>query len=233
MNECSIDHKTIREWLRAHPDFLRNQPELLAELEIPHQTGTGARSLIEHQVETLRRQKQELNDQLTRLAQIAEQNEQRLRRVHRLTLQLATAATVPAVIEALSAELGSNFGADTVALLLQGSLPDQAPAAAGLRPLPSPLPDWLNELLERGEPVCGRLTQAKRELLFGAQAAAETRSAAVVPLARIGVLAIGAASPDRFQPDMGTLFLGLLGEALTFRLTLDSSDELADSRASA
>jgi len=49
MNDSRPDADAIRAWLREHPDFLLEEPELLAELVVPHPAGTT--SLIERQVE--------------------------------------------------------------------------------------------------------------------------------------------------------------------------------------
>ena len=58
------------------------------------------------------------------------------------------------------------------------------------------------------------------EFLFN-DAAATIRSTALVPLgeqAQYGFLAIGSVDPNRFFPGMGTLFLDLLGEVVSYRL---------------
>ena len=48
---------------------------------------------------------------------------------------------------------------------------------------------------------------------------------AVMPLGELGLLALGSADPDHFQPGMGTLFLKML--AATVSAALTRSQDLA------
>ena len=64
------------------------------------------------------------------------------------------------------------------------------------------------------EPITGRLSAERLQRLFGMEAAERVHSAAVIPLGGTGLLALGSASPDHFQPGMGTLFLKMIGAAV-------------------
>ena len=89
-----------------------------------------------------------------------------------------------------------------------------------------PAADWLiaepagsvafpafDEFFKRGEPLCGRLQQDKLDALFGARAE-QVQSAVLLPIG-VGMLAIGSTDPNRFHPGMGTVFLKLIGEAIS------------------
>src|SRR6202012_5659249 len=65
------------------------------------------------------------------------------------------------------------------------------------------------DFLAHHEPISGRLTHERLQRLFG-QHAGEIRSAAVMPLGELGLLAIGSKDPDHFQPGMGTVFLKMI-----------------------
>ncbi|MBT3060724.1 MAG: DUF484 family protein, partial [Candidatus Thiodiazotropha sp. (ex Lucina pensylvanica)] len=110
----------VAEFLDLHPEFFANRPELLGKIEIPHESGTAV-SLIERQVETLRRQLQESQQQLSELLQVARSNEILQERMHRLTLELIDAATFEEVLNALEDELHDDFKADAVELRLFSS----------------------------------------------------------------------------------------------------------------
>lgn len=220
MREASPDTDAIRQWLRAHPEFLIEHPDLLAELVIPH--ATSAVSLIERQVELLRAENRRLKRRLEQLTAIAAQNERLMQRLHRVSLRLVTSSSITELTRQLRHALGEEFQADAMRLLLKTERlgPDAGatdPGSSILAAWPTPAPDWLEALLDEGVPQCGRLTRAKREQLFG-DSADEIGSAALVPIAEVGLLAIGARSDERFQPDLGTLFLGMLAEALALRL---------------
>jgi uncharacterized protein len=68
------------------------------------------------------------------------------------------------------------------------------------------------EFLQRNEPLCGRLQPDKLQALFG-DASGDVRSSVLLPMAGIGMLAIGSHDANRFHPGMGTVFLRLIAEA--------------------
>ena len=208
-------------WLREHPDFLSRQPELFAELEVPHEAGTS--SLIEKQVDILRSDNRRLKRQLEHLSGVAGENERLMQRLHRMALGLVATDSFDALYRRLHEGLSGDFRADAVCLLLDAETAGKF-TGADIAPLPAKQPDWMQKLLASGTPQCGRLTREKREAVFGAHGA-ELGSAALVPLADRGLLGIGSKSDDRFHPDMGTLFLELLRETLQFRLGLDDPAE--------
>ncbi|MFU8831661.1 MAG: DUF484 family protein [Wenzhouxiangella sp.] len=204
----------VIDWLKAHPDLFIKQPELLDHMNLPH--GAGTASLIERQVERLREDNRVLNEKLKALAGIAGENERLMQRLHQLTLELMTADSPNAFIEQLLEKLGADFQADSVRLHLLAAHPelDSAPAVGVLD---DEHPEWLIQILDQGRTECGRLTRQKLDFLFGDQAE-NLGSAALMPIADIGVLAIGSKAVERFHPGMGTLFLELLGATVRYRL---------------
>jgi hypothetical protein len=86
--------------------------------------------------------------------------------------------------------------------------------------------------LEKGATVCGRLGESKLKYLFGSKSQ-WVQSTALVPLGdggADGMMAIGSSDPARFYPGMGTLFLDLLANVISTRL---SAQEPAEQRRSA
>ena len=67
------------------------------------------------------------------------------------------------------------------------------------------------------EPICGRLHPDKHALLYGMRAE-EIQSSAMLPVAGIGLVAVGSRDANRFFPGMGTLFLRMMGETLAVAL---------------
>lgn len=227
MNDTSIGARQVREWLMEHPDFLAGDPELLVCMEVPHPSGTS--SLLERQVEVLREETRQLKRQLSHLTGVAGENERRMQRLHRLSLELVATSTPTELFRLLVHGLRERFEADGVRLLLRDpeslglDAQDEVIALRSLsRSSPETLPDWLDEILREGQPRCGRLTREKREALFG-ETGAELGSAALLPLGERGLLAIGALDDNRFHPEMGTLFLTLLGQTVEFRLSHETN----------
>lgn len=196
----------VAEYLLSHRDFLARHPEVLGELELPHETGAAV-SLVERQIRVLREQAQNYRRQLQDLIEVARENDHLGRRLHRLTLALIEAGEFDELVNILQDELRDQFKADAVELKLFAADELQAHAA-------EPGPALFREFMTKGKPSCGRLEKAQLDYLFGSQAG-ETGSAALIPLqtpALMGVLAIGSRDAGRFNAGKGIDFLTRLGE---------------------
>lgn len=221
MSELSIreglDAMEVASYLRRHPEFLREFPDLAMALVLPREQGSAA-SLASYQLEVLRDKNRELNRRLQELIEIAHENEALMVRVHTLTLALMRARTLPETASAIVAALTEDFHTDLVRLVLFRADPD-LPAAEWLLAEPagaSALPAF-TEFFRRAEPLCGRVQQDKLDALFGDKAG-EVRSTVLLPVDSIGLLAIGSYDENRFHPGMGTVFLKLIAEAVATAL---------------
>lgn len=209
------EERGVLDYLRRHPDLLLRHPELVRTLQVPHGCG-GAVSLIEYQVESLRRQCHDLRERLGLLVDTARGNEEVAQRLHRLLLGLVESHGLDELFTSLYQGLEEGFGADLVSLRVYAEpvrVEDR-----GLAELLGPDDEdvLLAALFQDGQPVCG---QPRPELLTAlfAERAARVASAAVLPLSigdRRGVLAIGSHNASRFQPSMGTLYLRQLADLL-------------------
>lgn len=221
MSELSVkDGLTAMEvasYLRRHPEFLNEFPDIALALVLPREQGSAA-SLASYQLDVLRDKNRDLNHRLHELIEIAHENEQLMVRVHTLTLALMQAQTLAQTARAVVAALTEDFHTDLVRLVLFRADPE-LPAAPWLIAEPAGAPAFpaFAEFLKRAEPLCGRLQQDKLDTLFGAQADA-VHSAVLLPIGAAGLLAVGSHEPNRFHPGMGTVFLKLIGEAVTAAL---------------
>ncbi|WP_440224893.1 DUF484 family protein [Dokdonella sp. MW10] len=218
MSELSVKEglnaMDVASYLRRHPDFLKEFPDLAINLHVPREQGPAA-SLASYQLEVLRDKNTELSRRLRELIDIAHENEQLMVRVHTLTLALMRATSLPDTVTRVVASLTEDFATDLVRIVLFRTDP-ALPAAdwllvetGGAASLPA-----FAEFLKRGEPLCGRLQQDKLDALFGARAD-EVRSAVLLSIGDIGMLAIGSLDANRFHPGMGTVFLRLIAEAVS------------------
>jgi uncharacterized protein YigA (DUF484 family) len=221
MSELSIreglDAMEVASYLRRHPEFLREFPDLAMALVLPREQGSAA-SLASYQLEVLRDKNRELNRRLQELIEIAHENEALMVRVHTLTLALMRAKTLPETASAVVAALTEDFHTDLVRLVLFRADPE-LPAAEWLLTEPagaSALPAF-TEFFRRAEPLCGRVQQDKLDALFGDKAG-EVRSTVLLPVHSMGLLAIGSYDENRFHPGMGTVFLKLIAEAVATAL---------------
>lgn len=204
-------------WLRRHPGFLKQFPDLALTLVVPRDDGPTA-SLASYQLEVLRDKNRELSRRLSELAGNAQVNERLAVRTHQLTLALMKQANAADTLRAMAASLAEDFNGDRVRIVLFAPVAgleqaDWLQAIALDDPRLAPFRDCLKD----GEPICGRLQAEKHALLYGEQAG-EVQSTALLPLTGVGLIAVGSRDPNRFYPGMGTLFLRMMGEALAVAL---------------
>jgi uncharacterized protein YigA (DUF484 family) len=207
----------VAAWLRRHPAFLKQFPDLALTLVVPREDGPAA-SLASYQLEVLRDKNRELAKRLHELSGNAQENERLAVRTHQLTLALMKQATAAGTARALAASLAEDFHGDLVRMVLfhpveglENSDWLQVIAENDLRL------DGFRDLLGSGEPLCGRLHPDKNALLYGAQVD-DVQSSALLVLPGIGLVAVGSRDGNRFFPGMGTLFLRMMAESLATAL---------------
>ena len=87
MSKKNLDPKQVEEFLLLNPDFLSSNSHILNSIEIVHETG-GAVSLIQKQVEMLRRNYESTSSNLLQLLDIAKNNEGIFEKTKKLILEL-------------------------------------------------------------------------------------------------------------------------------------------------
>lgn len=219
----TLSEDAIHDYLKANPDFFERHNELLNALRLPHVTG-GTVSLVERQVSTLRQKDMKLEQRLRELLEVARANDVLAERIHRLALDLLTAATLKETLEACETSLRTGFDADHAVLILFRDPELFADLEVGrfFRPLPkeSSLLRPFDSFISRGKPRCGQVRDTQRDFLFGDETD-EIGSCALLPLGvkcDIGFLAIGSADANRFHPAMSIDFITRLGELISAAL---------------
>jgi uncharacterized protein YigA (DUF484 family) len=213
--EQVVDHLT------AHPEFFERHPAVLARLNLPHQRGSAAISLVERQMLVLRERHASLELKLHELIENGRANDTIAERMHRLTRRLLRAGDRAAVLAALETSLREDFGASRSVTLLT----DAACAALAGQPgtqvryVPRGSPDLkvFETFFESARPRSGQIREAQREFLFGSEGR-QLGSAALIPLgerASLGLVAIASHDTERFLPTMSTDFLVRIGELVT------------------
>ena len=199
----------IARYLRTHPSFFDQHPDLLASIAVPHPYGGRAIPLAERQAVALREKLKLLEGRLSELLQFGEENDAISEKVHRLSVALAGAKDFPALAASLYFHLREDFAVPHVALRVWGkSVPadfDEAQPVDEAQRLHAG---------DMGAPHCGPAVGNPFVPWFK-EAAEHVRSVALVPLGQtavFGLLALGSEDPKRFYPDMGTLYLRRIGE---------------------
>ncbi len=196
-------------FLRTHPQFFDQHPELLEKIQVPHPHGGRAISLAERQTVALREKVKLLEGKLSELIHFGGENDAISEKVHRLAVALVGARDFPALVQSLYFHLREDFAVPHVALRVWGkSVPVDFQEADAVEAAQRCHADSM------GAPQCGAVA-GNPFLPWFREAAEHVRSIALVPLgetAVFGLLALGSEDPKRFYPEMGTLYLRRIGE---------------------
>lgn len=204
-------------YLRNNPQFFNEYQELLQELQIPHPSGNAV-SLVEKQLSVLREQNSRTSQKMHELIEIARQNEELARRMHKLALTLMDATDTKEIFSTLYENLRRNFRADKVSarIFAKPAFIDSYPGDefAGRDIVEEQL---FTSVIEKRMPISGKLKRQQQVFLFGDDGD-DIESAVIVPLHGPewgGVLVIGSTDPEKFQESMGVELLANLAEVLS------------------
>jgi uncharacterized protein YigA (DUF484 family) len=199
----------VARFLRSNPQFFEQHPQLLETIRVIHPHGGRAIPLAERQTVALREKARQLEGKLGELIQFGEENDAISEKVHRLSVALVGAPDFPALAHALYFHLREDFAVPHVALRVWGkSVPadfDEAGAVDDAQ---------RNHAAAMGAPQCGPAAGNVFVRWFG-DVSEHVRSVALIPLGQtavFGLLALGSEDPQRFYPEMGTLYLRRIGE---------------------
>jgi uncharacterized protein YigA (DUF484 family) len=211
-----LDAKHVRGFLRDHPTFLDENPDILETMIVNHKPG-GAISLVERQLASLRDRNADLTAQLDQLVDVARDNELMFTKTRRLVVSLLDAKSFAALIEALYESLGTDFGVESFSLTLFGDDSLKSLSMARVSSL-AEATNHVPSIVGSSTPMCGTLRNNEITFLFGEKSdITEIRSVAAINLGeenQIGLLALGNQNPDFYNNKMGTLFLEYIGEIL-------------------
>ncbi|MBX9812841.1 MAG: DUF484 family protein [Burkholderiales bacterium] len=196
-------------YLQQHPEFFEQYADVLAEIHIPHPHGGRTISISERQILALREKSKQLENKLREIIQFGEENDAIGEKMHRMTLALLGARDIRSTLSAVYFNLREDFAVPHVVLRLwrgdgHGDLPEFTPVSDASREF----------ALSLSHSYCSSHAMVDTVELFG-EAGSHLRSFAYVPLRdgeTFGLLVLASEDPQRFYPEMGTVYLKHLGE---------------------
>lgn len=202
----------VARYLQDHPEFFEDHAEVLSEIQVPHPHGGRAIPLSERQIVSLREKTKVLEAKLRELVQYGEENDTLGERVHRATLELIKAPHLEAMLRAIYYNLREDFAVPHVSIRLWSEaehppLEEFGPASQEARVFAESL----------NHPYCSGKPMFETGQWFG-EAETILKSFAYVPLRGdkvFGLLILASEDPQRFYPEMGTLYLERLGELVS------------------
>lgn len=201
----------VAAFLKEHPEFFEHYAELLAEIYLPHPHGGRAIPISERQILTLREKNKQIEGKLREVIQFGEENDAISEKVHRIAMALLAATDIRGVLSAVHLNLREDFAVPHVMLRVwransHAGLPEFKPASDATREFAGSL----------ANPYCSAHAMVDTAALFG-EASSHLRSFSYMPLRdseTFGLLALASEDPQRFYPEMGTLYLKRLGDLI-------------------
>lgn len=219
-----FDEKAIADYLEQNPEFFSRHLALLQALEMPNIDGTKAVSLVERQVQSLRKKNSTLETRLANFIEVARDNDSLNAKIHKLACSLIRSRHLPGIISVIESSLKTEFGVDAFSLLIYRDVNEvdinsfARPIARTIERSDIKFTQLFPDLTGKSEPRCGHLNDAQKSFLFVEKLAPKVQSAALVPLGNygdIGLLTVGSFDMHHFNPSISTDFLKRIGDLVS------------------
>ncbi|MBC8007121.1 MAG: DUF484 family protein [Prolixibacteraceae bacterium] len=205
----------VARYLKDHPEFFESYADLIADISIPHPHGGRAIPISERQIISLREKNKILEAKLRELVEYGEENDAIGERVHRAALAMIKPAHLEVLLQVLYYNLREDFAVPHVAIRLWSEwdhppLPEFGASSQEVRVFADSL----------SIPYCSHKPMFETAGWFG-ESGGLLKSFAFITLRTdrvFGLLVLGSEAPQRFYPEMGTLYLKRLGELVSTSL---------------
>ena len=160
----SVDIKTIRNYLRDHPDFFDKNPDILETMVIHHKTD-GAISLVERRLQALQEKNISLENKLNSLINNAEQNQKIFENIMTLASRVLTAQNLLSLLDILDDSFKNVFKIKYHKLIIFDefvSIDHSSMVFNNEKELKKAIP----ELSDSGKQFSGEITAQAFQLLF-------------------------------------------------------------------
>lgn len=194
----------IADFLKANPDFLVNNPGILAFVRLPEQGAGNVSSLHDRQIQTLREKVKALEHRIVEMTHAAVENQAIINNLQTISRHLLTVKSPSDLAPMLVSLIRKHFSVPMVCLNLWTE-------ASGEQQAEKDLFDSLHGV------YCGFSDHAPSLQVFSREEI-KPRSVVLIPLRvgaspeTFGVLGLGSPDKDRFAPTLETDFLNALSE---------------------
>ncbi len=216
--------ESVIAYLRAHPNFLNEHPEVMDVLTPPRRSaGDGVIDMQHFMLERLRGEVGRLRSYHSELISTSRTNQSVQTRVHAAVVAIIAANSFERLIQLVTRELAGLLDVDVVTLCIETS-GGPTPTTPGVQLL---VPGSIDQLLGIGQTARLRSSVAGDPAIFGSfaplvhsEALVRIKPAAGAP---DGVIAFGSRDPNGFTEEHSTELLFFLAQVLehTIRAWLD------------
>lgn len=194
-------------YLQDNPQFFEDHAETLAQINLPHPHGGRTISLGERQLLALREKNKELERKLREMISVAQDNDALQHKVHEFVIALFSARDLATLTEMIPHLMRDIFAIPHTVLHLWQSNPPSAEVLAFAD--------------AQAQPVCLHHPARDTAAWFDGHAS-QLHSYAYLPLRKdadtTGLLVLASEDKQRFYPEMGTVFLQRIAEAVSSAL---------------
>jgi len=209
----NINEVEVALYLEKNPQFFTAHTSLLATMHLPNPHGSGTVSLAERQQAAQREKIHQIEKKYSELLQFGIENDEKISKVHKLTLALLNASNLSEIADALDSSLQNDFGLSSSKIMLWAEPKNSEDTSlAVFEEVDAISKGWTESLTE---PYCGKLPD---ENLVSIKANDDAKSYAITNLeigTPIGILVMASGDEKRFYPEMGTVFVKRIGELLS------------------
>jgi uncharacterized protein YigA (DUF484 family) len=197
----------VAQYLQNNPQFFEEHVETLVQINLPHPHGGRTISLSERQLLALREKNKELEKKLREMIMFAQDNDALQHKVHEFVVALFAARDLETLQEMIPHLLRDIFSIPHTVLRLWQTEPPSAEVLAFAD--------------AQQQPVCLHHPAHDSAAWFG-EHAPQLHSYVYLPLRAgietIGLLVLASEDKQRFYPEMGTVFLQRIAEAVASAL---------------
>lgn len=213
----SLSAADVAHYLRHHPNFLSDHPDLLESLAPPGRDhGNGVVDLQQVMVERLREEVLEITAARDDLVITSRNNRAAQSRVHQAVVAFMAARSFEQLIEIVTTDLAVMLDLDVVTLGVERTSEALPPVRLG--GIYQLAPDTVDSVIGPGREVMLRPDVEGDPEIFGAGAGLVASDALIrLSISRntpAAMLALGSRQTDQFHPGQGTELLTFLGRVL-------------------
>ena len=205
----TLDEQQVVDYLNENRDFFVNNKTLLADMEIPHETGAAV-SLVGRQVSLLRERNTQFESKLRDMVDAVHDNQRLNASLQRLAVNLFLVDGLDDIIATIDDEIRNKLEIEffSLRLLTHDEKLAEKQSTRYIFMGDARLESF-QKLITEKTIQCGGMTDEQAQLMFNS-GFEQLASGAVVPMSdteTYGLLGLGSHDEQRYNPSMGTDYL--------------------------
>ena len=210
----------VADYLANNPGFFLDHESMLADLHLPHGSGSAV-SLLERQVKILRERQIDTRKRLADILEQGQRNDVLFNKTRALVLYILDARSLSDLARRITDYCEKEFQVDKALFTLFATAETQHIAMPCRIVAANEVERCMPGLLSSAEPVSGSFREEELRFLFAGEQE-NLASAIVLPVSMDGktggILALGSDDANYFKAGMDTLFLKFVGDVIAHLL---------------